>query len=293
MPLIIDVVAPGYGGKPEDIAAVAHYLKKLGFTARIPEDIFSSNLLHSHDDAYRISHLLKALKAKDSAAVWCFKGGYGTAKLIPALSKITPPARFKPLIGFSDITALHLFMNQQWKWPTLHGPVLWQLIHGKVGDTSAEKLKALLLGEAKVDFALTPINKAARDFSGTGKITGGNLALLQTSIGSVWQAKARGKFLLIEEVDEQAYRIDRMLLHLAQAKILDGVKAVLFGDFTFANASEEERKIQAVLEIFAAESKLPVFRLPGIGHAAQNDPIPFGTKATIAKNRLRVDGFLS
>ena len=286
MSLIIDIIAPGYGGKKEDIAAAERYIKKLGFTPRIPKDIFSKHPLHSHKDEYRFEHLVKALTAKDSEAVWCFKGGYGTAKLIPQLAKIKPPVKQKMLIGFSDITALHLFLNQEWGWQTLHAPVLWQLIHGKVKFSSAKKVKEFLLDKHWPQFKLKPLNVLAKNYKGSGEIVGGNLALLQTSVGTLWQVKAKNKFLFIEEVDEHAYRVDRMLTHLKQAGIFDGVKGVLLGDFTFKDAPEEVKKNDALLKTFAADFPAPVFRIQNVGHGKINDPLPFNRKATIAENTL-------
>lgn len=287
--MIIDVVAPGYGGKKEDIALVGAYLKKLGFTPRIPKDIFAAHPLHSNDDAYRLNHLVKALKAEDSAAVWCFKGGYGTAKLLAPLAKIKPPKE-KLLVGFSDITALHLFLTQEWGWSTLHAPVLWQLIRGKVEAASGQKVAAYIKGKHSPKFRLAPMNKAAQDYCGMAEITGGNLALLQSSVGTAWQVNARRQFLFIEEVDEQAYRIDRMFLHLKQAGLFGGVKAILLGDFTFTTAPAELRKIEATLSRFAAETTLPVFRLTDIGHGTVNNPLPFGKKAEIKGKSLVAAG---
>ena len=283
---IIDIIAPGYGAKKEDVKLAEAYIRKLGFTPRIPKDIFKPHPLHSQDDNYRLNHLMAALKAKDSVAIWCFKGGYGTAKLIPALAKITPPKHKKTLIGFSDITALHLFLNQNWKWQTLHAPVLWQLLHGKVEEDCGQQVKQYLLEKPAPESKLTPLNAAAKNYSGTAKITGGNLALLQTSIGTEWQLKARNRFLLIEEVDEAAYRIDRMLLHLKQAGSFNGVKAILLGDFTFADKPEEIKKITAILHDFATNITIPVFRIRNVGHGKLNNPLPFGVRAKIHNGSL-------
>lgn len=286
---IIDIVAPGYGAKKEDIKLAENYIHKLDFTPRIPKDIFQPHPLHSHDDEYRLNHLVTALKAKDSKAIWCFKGGYGTAKLIPELAKLKPPKHKKTLIGFSDITALHLFLTQSWKWQTLHAPVLWQLLHSKVEDSCGQQVKQYLLGNYHPIFAMKPMNRAAKNFCGSAKITGGNLALLQTSIGTPWQLKARNKFLLIEEVDESAYRVDRMMLHLIQAGSFNGVKAILLGDFTFADKPEEVKKIDIILQDFANASSAPVFRIRDIGHGKRNHPLPFGVKAEIANHTLTIE----
>lgn len=285
---IIDVIAPGYGGSPADIPKIEAAIRALGFTPRVPKDIFAKHLLHSQDDAYRLDHLYRALSAKDSAAVWCYKGGYGTAKLIAKLAKKPKPKTPKLLIGFSDITALHLFLNQEWSWPTLHGPVLWQCVHGKVNEASMQAVKAAITGKPLLAYPVKPMNAKPRTAI-RATITGGNLALLQTSIGTDWQADAKGRLLFIEEVDEAAYRVDRMLLHLAQAGLFKGIKGVILGDFTYHSSFEEELKIAKVLKAFAAEAKFPVFRLTGIGHAEDNMPLPFNTEAVISGSKLTVE----
>lgn len=286
---IIDVIAPGYGASPADIPKAEAFIKRLGFTPRIPRNIFAPHLLHSQEDEYRLKHLYSALTATDSKAVWCFKGGYGTAKLIGSLAKKAKPKTSKALIGFSDITALHLFLNQEWEWPTLHGPVLWQAIHSKVNDASIQALSNALTKKKALDYKLKPMNKAAAKASLKGTVVGGNLALLQTSVGTNWQVDAKNGFLFIEEVDEAAYRIDRMLHHLMQAGLLKGVRAILFGDFTYKEKFEEEIKIAKVLKTFAEGIAIPAYRLNNIGHAEDNFPLPMGSGAKIAGTTLKVE----
>lgn len=286
--MIIDVVAPGYGGKPEDIAKVAAYLRGLGFTPRIPDTIFAGDLLHSADEETRFAQLWAALNAPEPSAIWCFKGGYGTAKLLARLREMPKPALAKTIIGFSDITALHLFVQQQWGWQSLHAPVLWQLIHDKVDATCGEAVRDYLLAPKPQSFTLTPMNTAAAHYSAEALLTGGNLALLQTSLGTFWQVESRQRFLLIEEIDEAAYRVDRMLHHLAQADILQQAEAILLGDFMDHAGPEQQAKITRVLEAFAAPCPRPVFAIKDIGHGTQNLPIPLGGRAVLQNNLLTV-----
>lgn len=288
MPMIVDVIAPGYGGATEDIEKVARYLESLGLTPRIPADLFGADLLHAQSDAVRSQHLVDALQNDESQAIWCFKGGYGTAKCLPALQKMPKPRRQKWLVGFSDITALHLFLQQEWGWPTLHAPVLWQLIHGKVEAGCGEAVRDFLHNAAPQQFALTALNKAAQHYTGEASLTGGNLALLQTSLGTFWQLQSTKRFLLIEEVDEAAYRVDRMLQHLQQAAQFDKVEAVLLGDFLDRTSEAAQAKVEAVLQGFAAALHKPVFRVDGIGHGETNRPMPFGRIGHIANGKLVV-----
>ncbi len=279
---VIDIVAPGYGGTMEDLKVAEKIVRTLGFTPRIKKGMFAKHPLHASEDAFRLQHFKEALLAKDSKAIWCYKGGYGTAKLLPDLLKMSKPRQPKILIGFSDITALHLLCNQHWHWPSLHAPVLWQLVKKKVDAASIQKLKQTLLGKQHTEyFSLKAMNKAARiKRYYTGIVRGGNLGLLQCSLGTDWQVKAENTFLVIEDIDEKAYRIDRELLHLKQAGVFEKVKVVLFGDFTYDD-KEEEEKIARVVHAFAESLKIPAVYIEGVGHGKKNYPLPLGTPAIL------------
>jgi muramoyltetrapeptide carboxypeptidase len=112
-------------------------------------------------------------------------------------------------------------------------------------------------------------------------ITGGNLCLVQTSLGTNWQVDARKKILFLEEVGERGYRIDRMLEQLQQATIFKGTLAIVFGDFLAGNEPDGSSLIIPVLKRFAQRIEIPVIQIKGIGHGPINYPLPLGTKATL------------
>src|SRR5690606_34603691 len=130
----------------------------------------------------------------------------------------------------SDITALNIFLVQQWHWATLHA----SLAIDYLAPESIALLKQVLLGEINhlVFTGVEPLNAlATQDQLIEGVITGGNLTLVQTSIGTAWQLNTQDKILLLEETNERGYRVDRMLEHLYQTKLFAQAKAVILGDF--------------------------------------------------------------
>jgi muramoyltetrapeptide carboxypeptidase len=123
---------------------------------------------------------------------------------------------------------------------------------------------------------LIPMNTQAQKITTlSGRVVGGNLTIVQTSLGTPWQLKVKDKILFFEEVNERGYRIDRILTHLQQAQFFNGVKAVLLGDFVKGEEPDGTTLIWEVLNRFAANSPFSVFKLPGCGHGRQNYPIPF------------------
>ena len=281
---LIDVIAPSSGAKV-NLEEIKSFIESLGFRARINEDVFSSkgDPFHANDDASRFSQLRDALYAKDSKAIWCIRGGYGSSKLIDNLAKLEEIPIAKPIIGFSDITALHIFFNQNLKWASLHAKVLTQFLGSNYDADSAKEIKDLLTGKtAQVEYNLKPMNfKAAiPGIIEDSMIVGGNLCLVENSIGTIWEIEMQGKILFLEETGENAYRIDRMLEHLKQANMFDGVRAVILGDF-WLYENEDQALMDYTLDYFAANSDFPVFKCEGFGHGKVNQPLPFGSETSI------------
>ncbi len=281
---IVDLTAPSYAVTEEQLAQSVEYLENTGLVPRVPTDLQGDDLFHSNSDENRSRHLRDALYAEDSRAIWCLRGGYGCAKLLPMLAELEPPENPKLVIGFSDITALHIFLNQKWGWASIHGPLLFSLGRGSTDKESTERILDIVLGRSnRQEFNLVPLNAPAEKPQGNlqSTVTGGNLTIVQNSIGTFWQIDTKGKILLLEEVDDPPYHIDRMLNHLCQAGILDDVQAVIFGDFNGEKREVNQQQVDTLIDNFAQRADFPVFRSRGIGHTETNYAVPLGTQATI------------
>ena len=286
---IVDIVAPSSTIPTKEYKEyyirIKETLAEIGLIARIPDDLivlgrdpFSANSLE-----YRKNHLIDALTNKQSKAVWCIRGGYGAAKLIPYLDKLDIPETPKILLGFSDITALHLFLQNKWNWCSMHSAVINQSLNNPI---FIKELKPILFGEeSHISYnQLTPMNKAAAESSNiiNAEITGGNLSLVQTSLATNWQIQSKDKIIFLEDVDERGYRVDRKLNHLLQAGIFEHAKAIIFGEFTPGFEADGSNLCDTAVNNFAESMNIPVLSLPIIGHNInQNSPLPLGMKATL------------
>ncbi len=291
---IVEVVAPGFRCSPESLEAGIAFLRRLGLTPRVPRTIFGADLLCANSDRLRFEYLRRALSAPDSRCVWCIRAGYGAIRLVEKLMRLAPPAHRKLFVGYSDATTLHYLLNQQWGWPTLHGPLLDRLGAGTLPADELDELKAVLLGgQRQVQFAaLTPLNAAARKRQVVrSKLTGGNLTVLQTTLGTALQRRPR-HILFLEDVGERGYRVDRMLQHLSQAGALRNVKAVVFGAFEGGREPDGGTFVPQVLRRFAREQRFPVVMGMAAGHGEHQRPVFFGTAAELqcgATPRLTLD----
>jgi muramoyltetrapeptide carboxypeptidase len=201
-----------------------------------------------------------------------------------------PPKHPKLFIGFSDITSLHLFFSQHWNWPVIHGRTISQM-HPDFSKTPDRKLlKDIIFGKKTSHLfkSLEPLNDHAKNSNEiTGTITGGNLRMIQSSLGTAWELKARGKILFIEDVGERGYSVDRMLEQMIQARIIDtGLKAVVFGDFTEGLEKDGRDLTWEAIDRFAKRVPYPVLKGLPAGHGHElNYPVPFNTKSILKTGR--------
>lgn len=280
----IDIIAPATGCNKQDVEAVKNLLTSWNLIPRIPTDLFGEDLLCINSNEKRFAQLKDALCNTESKVIWCLKGGYGCARLIPELEKLAKPTQPKLLIGFSDITVLHLFLQQKWNWQTLHGPGARQVALETIDLNNIHEIKNIFFGNQKIiEFKLSPLNKAAGQNIGMDTtITGGTLSLIQTSLGTSWQIDAKNKILFLEDCNERGYKVDRMLQHLKQAGAFSDIHAVIFGDFIGGQEPEGFSLVDKVIQRFAEENDFPVLSCPDIGHGKFNRPLPFGTPANLS-----------
>jgi muramoyltetrapeptide carboxypeptidase len=281
---VVDIIAPSSHVSHDDIEKVRALIISWGLSPSIPEDLTGDDLLSANSDENRFRQLQTALLNPVSKAVWYIRGGYGTTRLISQLDKLPQPEKSKIMIGFSDATALHIFLQQKWGWATLHGASARQTAIEEVDYQSRELLKKILFGQEKnIGYShLQPFNAAARkEITLEGAVTGGNLSLIQASMGTSWQLNTQNKIILLEDWNERGYRVDRKLTQLQQAGIFSEAKAIILGDFIGGQEEDGTSKVEAVLERFAQEMTLPVLKCAGVGHGEVNLPIPFGVPARL------------
>lgn len=273
----VEVIAPASRCSLQQLSGLCELLTSWQLKVIVDDNLFGDDLLCSNSDSQRFALLKRALSRPETKALICARGGYGSMRLIPNLMSIVPPVP-KLLLGMSDITALHLFVQQKWGWPTLHAS-----LSSHVSQDSIQVTKAVVFGSIpEVVFIGTPLNSAAAQ-SGVieTSVIGGNLSIIQTSIGTSWQMEGAQKIVFLEEIGERGYRVDRMLEHLSQTGLLSDVAAIIFGDFLGGNEPNETNIIMPVLKRFAEQSNVPMIHIVGIGHGETNFPLPMGVKATL------------
>ncbi len=288
---IVDVVAPASRCTDGELKAGLKFLRSLGLKPRVSKKLFAKkSVLFSNSDKERLSQLKKAVYARDSRMIWCVRGGYGSLRLMPEVRRWKRPREAKIFLGYSDITTLHAHFNQVWSWPTLHGPMLERAGSGRMSAGEKRALLSLLFGRTdKVEFkSLKALNRAARKpRTIKGTLWGGNMAVLQSALGTPSALKPNGHVLFFEDTGEAPHRVDRMLSQFAQAGWFKNTKAIIFGHFLLDDSKLRRDLWNDVIPRFAASVNFPVFKGLPVGHNRKVQfPLPFNT-AVVLKTGAR------
>ena len=232
-------------------------------------------------DERRLGELAAALVDTESRGVFCARGGYGVMRLLAALDDIVFPR--KPVIGFSDLTALHQLLQRE-HLVSIHGPTLTQL--PKLDTPAHERLFGLLESDspaAELSGAETYVEGLAE-----GPLIGGNLSVLTRLLGTPFLAELEDAVLLLEDVGERPYRLDRMWTHLALAGVFRKVRGIVLGGFTGCEEKDAGYSSADVLRELARATGLPCAAGFPIGHYAPNQPVPLGVRVRLDASRRRL-----
>lgn len=260
----IDVVAPSSGFDRERFDRGVGALRSIGLSPRFTDGLFAKTGHLAGDDSRRFDELEAALRS-DSKAVILARGGYG---LLRFATRIQSADKF--VIGYSDATILH----EIWRRAgivSIHGPMCTQL--GEEPSALA-RLKSLLFGEDPGSVEWEP--DTARGGRAEGVLAGGNLATLASMCGTTLQPQFRDCLVLLEDLNEPPYRLDRLLTQLLLAGAFVGAKGFVIGDLT-APGEDTAGRTEAVAERLLPLNVPLAFEAP-FGHAGRNQPVLFGAR---------------
>ena len=227
-------------------------------------------------DAHRLSDLNRAIADPAIDGIWCVRGGYGVLRLLEMVDFETLRRTPKAVIGFSDITALHAAICTKAGVISYHGPTA----RGNLSAFSRASLKrAVTCGKdsaGAVEGAEVLVGGAAR-----GRLAGGNLAVLMALAGTSYFPDLGGSILVLEDVNEPVYRIDRMLRHLRLTGALSGVAGLVFGAFTERGDAADSAPLARVLRETAEAVGVPCLAGAPIGHIDEQWTLPIGAVAEL------------
>lgn len=289
----VAVVSPA--GPVRDREAFDAGLKRLrrwGLRPAVGKHALESFGFLAGQDAARSADLQSAIAAPDIRAIFCTRGGYGITRILDRIDFAPLAKDPKPIVGYSDVTALLCATANAVGIVGFHGP----MIASDAMDAATEEQQRALLFDATPSraFATNPLDPAPHTITpgvAEGPLVGGNLAILAALQGTAFAPKTAGAIVFIEDTDEPPYRVDRLLTQLMQAHFFDGVAGVVIGDFANAAAppGTDATNLDWVLHDRLGSLKIPVaFNFP-FGHRDRSWTLPVGVRARLeAADRAKV-----
>ncbi len=269
------IVAPAGSFDRKLFDSGVRILHEMGFKTRVDECIFVQSGYLAGTDEQRADQLVQMIDDDQVDAIICARGGFGCLRMLPHLDFDCMQRNAKPLVGFSDITALHQAMFRRSGLVTFHGPTVTSL--ARADAASWQSMLHAMTQSAPLRLDLSQAN-IVQEGVARGVFLGGNLTTLSHLIGTPFMADLTGCLLLLEDTGEKPYRIDRMLTHLRLAGCLDALAGLVLGTFDDCGAMSE---IEAMVLHHFGGYQIPIVSEVSIGHGNCNLTVPLGLPAEL------------
>ncbi|MFK3795087.1 LD-carboxypeptidase [Pseudomonas sp. NPDC088444] len=277
----VALVSPAGPVAESRVQAAVRELTSWGLQPRVYPHALDAEHYLAGSDAHRTADLNDALADPEIRAVLCNRGGYGVQRILQHLDYDAVRRDPKLVTGFSDITALHAALWHHTGLATVHGPVAAQL---ERGGLFASTLKHALMSTEPTRIQADPDEPTYRvRTSGVarGTLLGGNLSILSTCVGTPFMPDLDGAILLIEDVGELAYRVDRLLTHLGNCGLLQRVAGIAVGQFSEPGHGNNPIRPPDVLMERLGSLGIPLLGGLSIGHGDRNLAVALGREATL------------
>ena len=292
----IGIISPA--SSPDDLTKInsgVKYLEKLGYRVEVGKNVGSQEGYLAGSDTQRLADLHYMFKNKQIKAIFSIRGGYGSGRLLDKIDYKLIRNNPKIFVGYSDINALQLAFFAKAGLITFAGPMVAVDFHDEVSAFTEEGFWRTITSNKKIGKLLNPrkekfyvLNKGRA----TGRILGGNLSLLNSLMGTEYLPKLKDAILLLEDIHEAPYRIDRMLNQLRLTKILKQIRGIILGHFVDCVESDPTKQTftlnEVIVEYFQGQ-KIPVLYNVKHGHIKDNITIPYGIKCVLNASRAYIE----
>ena len=289
---LIGLISPS--SSPDDLSKIesgVRYLEKLGYQVEVGKNV---GLVHGYfagNDSERLSDLHYMFKKKEVKAIFTIRGGYGSTRLLDKINYELIRKNPKIFVGFSDITALQLAFLKKAGLVTFAGPMLAVNFHEEIDSEMEEIFWRTLTSNRKLGKLQNPDNEKIYVLNkgrGEGRLVGGSLTILSSLLGTNYLPEFKNKILMLEEVCEPPYKIDRLFNQLRLANVFKQIKGIILARFVDCYESDLQKKtltLNQVIEDYFHKLSIPVLYNIKHGHIKQNLTIPLGINCKINGSR--------
>lgn len=278
----VGVICPSSAITPEQREQCREVLEKQGFHVKMADNLCDDlGGYMAGSGEVRAKWINRMFENPEVDAVFCARGGDGGSRVYEHLNLEMIKKNPKIFVGYSDVTTLHLLLNQVCGFVTFHGPMVAANMIDNYDENTRKAFMDALQAEDSYQFVNPPEDEICvmKPGKATGPLTGGNLALLSASIGTPYEVDTRGKILFIEEVGENPGRLERFVWHLRMSGKFGDAKGILLGQFTHCdNKSCPEYDYLALFEEALKPYDIPVLYHLQSGHGDKIITLPMGAE---------------
>ena len=289
---MIGVIAPGSPTTLNNVNIAKKHLEELGFRVKMGDSCYSQNGYLAGEDKLRAEDVNNMFSDDNVKGIICLRGGYGTTRILDLINYQWVKDYPKVFVGYSDITALHIAFNQLCNLVTYHGPMAGVDMLDGMDEFTKKSFLSCIGTKSNINIGNPPGTAMKCMCSGTakGKLTGGNLSLLVSTLGTPYEIDTKGKILFIEEVGERPYVIDRSLTQLKNAGKLRDAEGIVLGDFKDCIPLEDEVS-QSLKEVFydiiEPFNKPTIYNLKA-GHCIPMVTLPLGSDTYLDADKCQL-----
>lgn len=286
---VIGIISPA--STPDDLSKInsgVSYLEKLGYRVEVGKNVGLQEGYLAGSDKQRLDDIHDMFRNKLVRAILCVRGGYGSGRLLDKIDYNLIKKNPKIFVGYSDINALQAAFYAKTGLVTFSGPMVAVDFHQEVSPFTEEVFWRTITSNKKIGKLKNPRNEKFYTLNkgrASGRIIGGNLSLLVSLMGTEYFPKLKDSILLLEDINEAPYRVDRMLNQLRLAKYFKQVKGIALGHFVDCINNDSFQSSftlnEVIIEYFQKQLKLPVLYNIKHGHVKENITIPFGVKCVL------------
>jgi muramoyltetrapeptide carboxypeptidase len=288
---LVALVAPaGPLQNPDELPRAQENARSLGWEPVVASHANARVGYLAGKDRDRLNDINRALRDPKIGAVWCLRGGYGVMRILPGIDYDALSRAPKAIIGYSDVTALHAAVQRKCKLITFHGPTAREALT----DFSRDSFQRAVVENAD-SCGVAADSRELNAGTAEGRLVGGNLAVLSALCGTPYMPDLTDGILILEDINEPVYRVDRMLEQLKLSGVLNGCKAIVFGNCSGCEATAPGRSFDDVLSEVAHALGVPCLAGIPVGHIAEQWTIPLGAmgKLDTDARRLTVTSYSS
>ncbi len=280
------VASSSHVGNLEKISKCQEVLGGMGFNVVASESCYLQYGYLSGPDDIRARDINRMFEDKAIRGIFCIRGGYGATRILDKLDYDMIKKNPKVFVGYSDITAIHIALNQICDMVTFHGPMPSTDMMPEFNSFSKDSFLRVVTNKKTLGLMNNPKDEEIKSLTGgcaSGAIVGGNLSLVAASLGTRYEIDTKGKLLFLEDIDEEPYRVDRMLTQLRLAGKLKECKGIILGDFNNCTPKSYNPSLtlmEVFQDIIVPSGKPTIYNFKA-GHCMPMITIPFGVKAVL------------